>query len=178
MFMRAIAPAAIGSTILLASCSAGDDAANDDGGAFAAPVGYVLPVQRDVIEYDTFTGRFAALQDVEIRPRVSGFVETVEFEEGALVEAGQPLFRLDRERFAAEVTRLEAQRRESQTAADLAGTELARAEGLLERRAVSQEEVDRLRAEVLSAEAVVAGVDADIRRARIDLGECKICSNL
>lgn len=163
----------IGAGIVLAGCG-GDAPETQQEGAFTPAVEVALPVQRELIEYDIFTGRFVAVKDVAISPRVSGFVQSVDFEEGTIVETGQPLFRLDRDRFQADVARLEASLSQARTAATLARSELERAEGLLARRAVSEQEVDRLRADLANNEAVITGVEADISRARIDLRDTVI----
>src|SRR5215471_10252907 len=66
-------------------------------------------VSRDVTEWDEFTGRLEAVNTVSVRPRVSGYVSSVRFAEGAMVRAGDPLFQIDARPFQAEVDRLRAE---------------------------------------------------------------------
>src|SRR3546814_1774516 len=70
-------------------------------------------IEQPVNEWDEFTGRLEAPESVEIRPRVSGFIDKVEFHEGSLVKKGDLLFQIDPRPFQAEVTRLEAQRQQA-----------------------------------------------------------------
>ncbi|HBD36843.1 MAG TPA: efflux transporter periplasmic adaptor subunit, partial [Cupriavidus sp.] len=88
-------------------------------------------VGKTITEWDEFSGRIEAVDRVEIRPRVSGTIETVHFREGSIVKKGDPLFTIDPRPYAAEVARAEAALAAAQVRASLAQTEKARAQRLL-----------------------------------------------
>ena len=134
-----------------------------------AQVAVALPLQRTIIEYDEFTGRFEPSRTVELRPRVSGQLVGVHFHDGDRVRKGQLLFTIDPRPFSAALAEAQARAASARTAAALARTELARALRLLPDEAVSREEVDNLRAAARSAEANIAAADAVVRQRALDL---------
>jgi RND family efflux transporter MFP subunit len=135
----------------------------------AAEVAVAVPLQRNIIEYDEFTGRFEPSRSVEIRPRVSGALAGIHFRDGDYVRQGQLLFTIDPRPFAAALAEARARAAAARTAAALARAELARALRLLPDEAVSREEVDNLRATARSAEANIAAADAVVRQRALDL---------
>lgn len=151
--------------------------APQDGGAAPPPtpvVGVLNPVQQQVTDWEEFSGRLSAVQSVDVRARVSGFVDRVHFTEGSLVEAGDLLFTLDPRTFRAELSRLEAQKREADVRLDLARSEAARVEPLIGSRAVSVEEVEKRRQDVASAEAAVGASQASLEGARLSVEFARI----
>ena len=134
-----------------------------------AEVAVDAPLQRSIVEYDEFTGRFEPSRSVEIRPRVSGALQAIHFRDGDYVRQGQLLFTLDPRPFAAALAEAQARSGAARTAAALARAELARALRLLPDEAVSREEVDNLRAAARSAEANIAALDAVVRQRALDL---------
>jgi RND family efflux transporter MFP subunit len=134
-----------------------------------AEVAIAYPLQRNIVEYDEFTGRFEPSRSVEIRPRVSGQLAAIHFRDGDYVRAGQLLFTIDPRPFAAALAEARARAAAARTAAALARAELARALRLLPDEAVSREEVDNLRATARSAEAGIAAADAVVRQRALDL---------
>lgn len=138
----------------------------------AAPppvVGVAAPVERTVAEWDEHTGRLAAVNTVKVRPRVSGYVERVHFDEGSMVRAGDLLFTLDPRTFRADLKEVEADAAEARARLELAQSENARVADLAGSRAVSQEEVDRRQREVESAAAALASAEAEVAAAALDL---------
>jgi membrane fusion protein, multidrug efflux system len=127
------------------------------------------PLQRSVVEYDEYTGRFEASRTVEVRPRVSGQLQSIHFRDGDIVRQGQLLFVIDPRPFAAALAEAQARAASARTAAALARSELARAERLIDDQAVSAEEVDNLRAAVRSADAAVAAAQATVRAKALDV---------
>ena len=127
------------------------------------------PLQRSIVEWDDYTGRFEASQSVEIRPRVSGQLIAVHFREGDVVTKGQLLFTVDPRPFLASLNEARARAASAVTAAALARSEYARAARLIDHEAVSQEEVDSLRAAMRAAEAGVAAAQAVVRQRALDL---------
>ena len=134
-----------------------------------AEVAIAYPLQRNIVEYDEFTGRFEPYRSVEIRPRISGQLAGIHFRDGDYVRQGQLLFTIDPRPFAAALAEAQARAAAARTAAALARSELARALRLLPDEAVSREEVDNLRATARSAEASIAAADAVARQRALDL---------
>jgi RND family efflux transporter MFP subunit len=131
-------------------------------------------VERDVTEWDEFTGRLQAVDSVEVRPRVSGFVSAVRFTEGAMVRKGDLLFQIDPRPVQAELDRAQAQLEQGRTAAELAVSDLARVEKLLTSRAVSREEYDQRVAASRNAASAVRAAEAAVQVARLNLGYTRI----
>src|SRR5215831_6881070 len=126
-------------------------------------------VQRDVQDWSEFTGHFEAVGSVEVRPRVSGFVERVAFVEGATVNQGDVLFTIDRRPYEADVARAEAMLEQARTRKDLAGAELDRAQRLVSTQAISREELDARTSGRAEGDAAVRAAEASLRIARLNL---------
>ena len=134
-----------------------------------APVSVAPAVQRTLADSEEFSGRLEAAEYVELRPRVGGVIDTVHFSDGALVSRGQLLFTIDPRPFQAEVARLESQLAAAKSRAELAGTELARAQKLLDAKAVSRQEFDQLASGSRTSEADIEAAEAALRVARLSL---------
>jgi multidrug efflux system membrane fusion protein len=126
-------------------------------------------VSRDVAEWDEFTGRLEAVNTVAIRPRVSGYVSTVRFLEGALVTSGDLLFQIDPRPFQAEVDRLRAELGRARATVTRARSERQRADRLSAENAMSHEERERRASFADEAAAEVAAVEAALRAAELNL---------
>lgn len=133
-------------------------------------------VARDVTEWDEFTGRLEPVQSVGIRPRVSGLISNVSFEEGRLVRQGQVLFALDNRPYAAQVERLRAELAQAAAARDCSGSELRRADRLAVDNAMSLEERERRAGAASEAAARVEAVAAALRAAELELEFTKVTS--
>lgn len=120
-------------------------------------------------EWQEFTGRLQAVKSVEVRPRVSGYIESVHFDEGSLVAAGDVLFRIDPRPFRAEVERLAAERERALAELELSVTNQERAERLFAENAISREEYDGLTTGRAIAAAELGAVEAALEAARLDL---------
>ena len=127
------------------------------------------PLQQAITEWDDYTGRFDASQSVEIRPRVSGQLVGVHFKDGDIVQKGQLLFTIDQRPYVAAQAEAQARISTAQTQLALTRSEYARAARLISDEAVSQEEVDSLRAAIKSGEASVAAAQAQARQRQLDL---------
>lgn len=155
---------------LLAACGQKQEGAGGPGGHGGPPPVSVAPAtQREVQEFDEFTARLEAPDTVEVRSRVAGTVEAVRFKEGQFVRKGDPLFTIDTRVYRAEVARAEAQIAALKTQAELAKADLARSEKLVSVNAVSQQEIDQLRAALRSAEANQKGAEAALVQARLNV---------
>ncbi|AMY07283.1 Acriflavine resistance protein A precursor [Luteitalea pratensis] len=142
----------------------------------AQPAAPMLPmvtvaaaVAREITEWDEFTGRLEAVNTVEVRPRVSGYVSHVHFREGALVRKGDLLFQIDPRPFQAEVDRLRAELERARSTGKRAQSELDRARRLAAENAMASEEVERRVSFAEEVVAQVAGVEAALRAAELNL---------
>ncbi|RTL18666.1 MAG: efflux RND transporter periplasmic adaptor subunit [Burkholderiales bacterium] len=155
---------------LLAACGQKPEGAGGHGGPGGPPPVSVAPAtQREVQEFEEFTARLEAPDTVEVRARVAGTIEAVRFKEGQRVQKGDPLFSIDARAFKADVARAEAQVTALKTQAELAKAELARAEKLVSVNAVSQQEIDQLRASLRAAEANLRAAEASLVQSRLNV---------
>jgi RND family efflux transporter MFP subunit len=138
--------------------------------AMPTPVVQVAqPLQREVMLWDDYVGRFEAIKSVEVRPRVSGQITAIHFIDGQVVHQGQPLFTIDPRPFQAALAEAQAGVFTAQSDLALARTDLDRALRLVSADAVAQSEVDRLKARVQAATAAVAGAEARARARALDV---------
>lgn len=148
----------------------------------AAPAPQAMPVtaatvlEREVTEWDEFTGRLRAIESVEIRPRVSGYIDRIAFEEGSDVKKGDLLFVIDPKPFQAELQRAEAQASSARTQAELARTLLRNAEKLRAAGAISQEEFDERVSSARVADDAIKAAEAEANVARLNLGYTRVTS--
>jgi membrane fusion protein, multidrug efflux system len=126
-------------------------------------------IARDVTEWDELTGRLEAVHTVEIRPRVSGAVSAVRFQEGAIVRRGDLLFQIDARPFQAEADRLRAELARTRATVQRASSELQRAERLASENAMSHEEHERRASFAQESNAQVGAVEAALRAAELNL---------
>lgn len=131
-------------------------------------------VNERITEWDEFTGRLQAPQTVTLIPRVSGYIENVLFEEGAVVGKGDVLFQIDPRAFKAEVDRLKAELQSAESAFIQAQNDFTRAETLSEQRAVSIEILDGRLARKQQTFATVASVSAALALAELDLSYTQV----
>jgi membrane fusion protein, multidrug efflux system len=130
----------------------------------------VAPVlTKSVTEWDEFTGRLEAVHTVAVRPRVSGFVSAVRFQEGAIVRKGDLLFQIDPRPFQAEVDRLRAALLGARATVRRAESEKQRAERLSTENAMSHEEQERRASFAEESAAAVAATEAALRAAELNL---------
>jgi RND family efflux transporter MFP subunit len=137
-------------------------------------VAHVL--SREVTEWDEFTGRLQAVDTVEVRPRVSGYVAAVRFHEGAIIRRGDLLFQIDPRPFQAEVDRLRAELARAHATGQRAESELRRAERLSAENAIASEEHDRRAAFAQESSAQAAAVEAGLRAAELNLEFTQVTS--
>ncbi|MBA4719954.1 MAG: efflux RND transporter periplasmic adaptor subunit [Alcanivorax sp.] len=119
--------------------------------------------------WDDFTGRVAAPETVDLRPRVSGYIDKVSFEEGELVEQGDVLFVIDQRPYRARERAAAADLAQARSQYQLAKREASRAERLVASRAISREEYDRRASAMVSARAAMNAAEAALETARLDL---------
>ncbi len=135
-----------------------------------APVVTVAAVIHEPLrDWSEFTGHLDAVQSVEVRPRVNGYIDRIEFEEGARVKKGQILVRIDPRPFRAEVERQIAARARARSQWELARANHARAQRLIDENAISREEYERLSSDENVAASDVAAAGAALEAARLNL---------
>ena len=178
-FARALAPRArLSRAALCAALMSGLVAAATDAGAQAGPppVTVAVPLQREIVEYTEFTGQFAAIDYIEVRSRVSGYLQEIRFTDGQLVKKGDVLFVIDPRPFEAVLASMRAQLAQAQARIELANRQLARAGELKERgnvpTSVYDERVQEQRVAIAAAEIARAG----IRAAELDLEFTRIAA--
>jgi RND family efflux transporter MFP subunit len=126
-------------------------------------------LQRSVADWNELTGQFSAVQHVELRPQVAGYVTRVAFHEGADVRAGDTLFVIDPRPYAAALATAQAQLARERSALDLAVAEAARAETLFAANATSRDDFETRAASRARARAEVGADEAAVETARLNL---------
>jgi RND family efflux transporter MFP subunit len=127
------------------------------------------PVERDVADSMTFTGWTQATAAVDLRSRVNGYLEKVEFKDGAMVKEGDLLFVIEQEPFDTAMAAAQAELQKAKAALQLGESEYARTQQLVARQASTQAELDVSAAQLETAKANVAAAEATVRRAKLDL---------
>jgi RND family efflux transporter MFP subunit len=143
-----------------------------DAPAAPMPVPVVMvatPLQREIVEWDDYIGRFEASRSVELRPRVSGAVTAVHFRDGQFVRQGQPLFTIDPRPYRAALAEAQAGVATARSDLALARSDLERASRLVEEDAVAQSAIDALHARVNAASAALAAAQARVRSRSLDV---------
>ncbi|MEE4279941.1 MAG: efflux RND transporter periplasmic adaptor subunit [Halieaceae bacterium] len=141
--------------------------AQQDGG----PVSVTLerPTIKDIVEYDEYAGRFEAIKRVDVRARVSGYLESIEFTEGQIVDKGQLLFVIDQRPYRIAVNSAQAALDEASANRDLAAIEARRARELLEKNAIARDEADARQQALIAAVARVRVAQARLADAELNL---------
>ncbi|MGB1880290.1 MAG: efflux RND transporter periplasmic adaptor subunit [Gammaproteobacteria bacterium] len=136
----------------------------------APAVTVARPLVHSFTEWDEYTGRMVAQKRVEVRARVSGYLQSVHFREGQEVTADTLLFVIDQRPFTAEVSRASAELKRVSTELSVAQMELERGERLASSKAMSRETLEERRARRDAAQAEVDAARAALRTAELDLG--------
>ncbi|MDQ0009185.1 multidrug efflux system membrane fusion protein [Luteibacter jiangsuensis] len=160
---------AVASAIWLSSGGTPSHAAEPAAAPPAPEVTVAQVLLRPVSDTNAFTGRIQAVDTIQIKPRVSGYVDSIHFREGATVKKGDLLFTIDPRPYRAEVDRLAANLAQARAESKNADANAARGTKLVEQHAVSREEADRLDTAAASAKAQVASVQAALDNARLNL---------
>lgn len=154
---------------LLGIVGCGDEQATAVKTSAAPKVMVQLARSVPMTEYDEFVGRTESFESVEVRSRVSGFLQSVEFEDGAFVDKDQLLAQIEPDQYKAIHDQSLAMVELQKTKSDLALSALARSKKLKEGSAISQEEFDENAAAATAAEAEIAVAQADAARTALDL---------
>ena len=124
------------------------------------PVNVIAAIEKEVVEWDEFTGRIEAVESVEIRARVSGYLQAIHFKAGALVKKGDPLFVIDPRPYQADLDRTTADLERAEAQLKLSEIDFKRAQDLRQKGVSSPEEFDQKAAALQQAEASVRSTRA------------------
>jgi membrane fusion protein, multidrug efflux system len=163
---RGLSPLILAAALALSGC--GD---KPPAPAAAAPPAVTIaqPVKRTVTDWDEFTGRFEAVQEVQVRARVGGFVTSVQFRDGAFVKAGDLLYVIDSRPFEAVAEQANGQLADARAKAELAKRELDRGLSLVQTSAVSEQVVDQRRQALQAAHAAETVAEGALKAAQLNV---------
>lgn len=154
----------------LVACNPQEQARKDPPPAPPPPAVTVgKPVQRQIVDKEEYVGRFIATDVVEMRARVSGYLDLIGFRDGQLVEKGQLLFSIDKRPYQAVLDQARADIARSQAKLEAAVADLSRSERLIKDRNISEQLYDQRVATKRDAEAQLEASNAALRRAELDL---------
>src|SRR5438270_12053867 len=165
--LRSLTPLVLGAALALSGC--GDKPAAQQAAPAAPPVTVAQPVKRTVTDWDEFTGRFEAVEEVQIRARVGGFVTNVLFRDGAFVNTGDLLYIIDSRPFEAVATQADGQLSDARAKAELAKRELDRGLNLVQTSAVSEQAVDQRRQALQAAHAAETQAEGALKAAQLNI---------
>jgi len=133
------------------------------------PVTVSEPLARRVTQWDEYSGRFEALAQVEVRARVSGFIDKVHFRDGQMIKVGDLLFTIDPRPYqlAAESARAEVARAKAQV--DLTDTQVDRGQALIRSRTITDQDFDQRKANANIARAQLQAAEAQLKVAELNL---------
>src|ERR1700691_1883304 len=152
--------------ITLAGCGRGQQQAQ------ALPAVTVAnPVQRTVVDYDEYVGRFVAVDSVEIRSRLSGYLSEIHFQDGQLVKQGDLLFTVDRHPFEIVLEQMRANLAQARANLAFAQGDLDRGQALLGNKTITEQTYDQRTQAKAVAEAAVAAQEAMVHSAELDLDQ-------
>jgi multidrug efflux system membrane fusion protein len=164
--MRRLSPLVV---LLAASLSGCDKPATQAAAPPAPPVTVAQPTKRVVTDWDEFTGRFEAMEEVQIRARVGGFVDSIQFKDGDFVKPGDLLYVIDSRPFEAVALQADGQLADARAKAELAKRELDRALTLVTTSAVSESIVDQRRQTLQAAHAAEMQADGALKAAKLNV---------
>jgi RND family efflux transporter MFP subunit len=160
------------SAVALQGCGEGRSAV--PGAPPPPPVSVAAVIEKRVNDWDEFTGRLEAIDTVDVRPRVSGYIERVAFREGSEVERGDLLFEIDARPFQTELNRIEAELARARSQFELAESQLRRADQLLQQNFISRQAYDDRASASREAAANVKAAEAAVATARLNLDYTKV----
>jgi RND family efflux transporter MFP subunit len=163
-------PGRIGLLLLIAGAlSACGEKPQQQAAAAPPAVTVAQPVKRTVTDWDEFTGRFEAVEEVQVRPRVGGYVTNVEFKDGDMVHAGDLLYLIDSRPFEAVAAQADGQLSDARAKAELAKRELDRGLSLVQTSAVSEQVVDQRRQALQAAHAAETVAEGALKAAQLNV---------
>jgi RND family efflux transporter MFP subunit len=167
---------AIGVPAALAGCDQQGQANPQAAGP--PPPGVVVskPIQREIVEWDEYTGRFDAVETVEVRARVSGYLDEIHYKDGQTVKQGELLYVIDRRPFERALDQARAELLAATTKVDNANLDVERGKPLVERRVMSEKSFDDRANLLREAQAAVKVAEAKVKTAELDLSFTRMTS--
>jgi len=160
----------LGSLLLAAHLLVGCDSKPVAGSAPPPPsVTVARPLQKTITEWDEYTGRFAAVATVEVRARVSGFIDSIHFKDGQLVKQGDLLFVIDRRPYTFAVEQAKAEVERAQAKLQIATLDVERATPLVRNQTLTEREFDTRRSNQREAAGAVASLQAAMKQSELNL---------
>lgn len=156
--------AAAGLALILMS-----SAALAQGGPPAMPVTIAPPLAKRVTQWDEFSGRFEAVASVEVRARVSGFIDKLHFRDGQIVSVGDLLFTIDKRPFEIAVESAQAEVARNKAQVDIAELQVNRGASLISSRTITDADYDQRKANLAVARAQLKSAEAAVRNAELNL---------
>lgn len=163
------AAAVVLSSLTLAACGDAQPSSNASAAPPPPQVTVAKPTRKLVADFDEYVGRFVAYDYVEVRARVSGYLDQIRFTDGQLVTKGDPLFTIDRRPFEAALDQVKAARVQAEANLAFAEADLKRGEGLVRGTTITQQSFDQRTQARRVAEANVTAQSAAVRQAELDL---------
>jgi len=160
--------------VALSGCNS--QAASGGGGWSAPEVGVAAVGTRPVRAWDEFNGRVSAVENVSLRPRVSGYIEAVAYKEGDEVKKGDLLFRIDPRPYRDALNDVQARLERAKTVEEMAHTQAQRANKLIAANAMSREEFETRSADLAQARADVRAAEAAVAAAKLNLAFTEVRS--
>jgi RND family efflux transporter MFP subunit len=155
---------------LLALAACGESDSTKGKGAPPPPqVTVATPVKRTIIDRDEYVGRFVAVDAVEIRARVSGYLDKIHFTDGAQVKRDELLFTVDRRPYQVQLDQSKADLERAKAQVDLANADLKRAEELIDRKTISEAIFEQRQQAKRAADAQLLSAEANVRTASLNL---------
>lgn len=156
---------ALAGSVFLALTSA----ASGQGGPPAMPVSVAAPIAKRVTQWDEYSGRFEAVASVEVRARVSGFIDKLHFRDGQIVAVGDLLFTIDKRPFEIAVESAQAEVARNKAQVDLADLQVQRGASLISSRTITDADYDQRKANLSIARAQLKTAEAAVRQAELNL---------
>ena len=160
---------ALGAVLLTAHFLAGCGGQPAAGSAPPPPVTVAHPLHKTITEWDEYTGRFTAVESVEVRARVSGFIDSIHFSEGQIVKQGDLLFVIDPRPYRLAVEQAQADVGRAQAKLEIATLDVQRATPLVRNQSLTEREFDTRQSTQHDASAQVASAQAALKQAQLNL---------
>jgi multidrug efflux system membrane fusion protein len=133
------------------------------------PVTVAHPLQKTITEWDEYTGRFTAVESVEVRARVSGFIDSIHFNEGQIVKRGDPLFVIDPRPYRLAVEQAKADVDRAKAKLEIASLDVQRGAPLARSQTLTEREFDTRKSTERDAAGQVAAAEAALKQAELNL---------
>ncbi|HBC2536101.1 TPA: efflux RND transporter periplasmic adaptor subunit [Enterobacter cloacae] len=165
---------ALGAVLLSALLVGCDEGVAQNAAPQAPTVSAADVVVKSISQWDSFNGRIEAVESVQLRPRVSGYIDKVNYTDGQEVKKGQVLFTIDDRTYRATLEQAQAALARAKTQASLAQSEANRTDKLVNTHLVSREEWERRRAAAVQAQADIRAAQAAVDAAQLNLDFTKV----